>query len=59
VTPKERWMRVGAIDGTRGLAVTSEVVRAFFDATLGGSDDRAFGELARRVPEIRFENVRD
>jgi pimeloyl-ACP methyl ester carboxylesterase len=56
-TPKERWMRVGPIDGARGLAVTAEVVRAFFDATLGGGDeDRAFGALARRVPEIRVED---
>jgi hypothetical protein len=56
-TPKERWMRVGPIDGARGLAVTAEVVRAFFDATLGGGDeDRALGELARRVPEIRVED---
>ena len=59
VTPKDRWMRVGPIDGARGLAVTAEVVRTFFDVTLRGRDDRAFGELARRVPEIRFENVRD
>jgi dienelactone hydrolase len=58
-TPKERWMRVGSIDGARGLAVTAEVVRTFFDVTFRGSDDRAFGELARRVPEIRFENVHE
>lgn len=56
-TPKERWMRVGTIDGARGLAVTAEVVRAFFDATFGGGDeDRALGALARRVPEIRVED---
>lgn len=53
-TPKERWMRVGPIDGARGLAVTAEVVRAFFDATLGG-DEREFGALADRIPEIRAE----
>ena len=59
-TPKERWMRVGPIDGARGLAVTAEVVRAFFDATLGSANDyRSFDELARHVPEIRFENARE
>ena len=55
-TPKERWMRVGPIDGARGLAVTAEVVRAFFDATLGRNDDGSFEAIVRRVPEIRLEN---
>jgi pimeloyl-ACP methyl ester carboxylesterase len=36
VTPKERWMRVGPIDGARGLRMTADSVRAFFDRTLGG-----------------------
>ena len=53
-------MRVGPIDGARGLAVTAQVVRAFFDATLGESDDdRSFSALARRVPQLRLENVRE
>ena len=34
VTPKERWMRVGPIDGAQGLAITAELVRSFFDRTL-------------------------
>ena len=58
-TPKERWMRVGTIDGARGLAVTAELVRTFFDVTLRGDDDRSFGARIRRVPEIRVENVRE
>jgi hypothetical protein len=59
-TPKERWMRVGPIDGARGLVVTAEVVRTFFDATLGNHDDgRALEALGRRVPELRVENVRE
>ena len=58
-TPKERWMRVGPIDGPRGLAVTAEVVRSFFDATLRDGDDRSFGALARRVPDIRLEDARE
>jgi len=59
-TPKERWMRVGPIDGAHGLAVTSEVVRAFFDAALGEGDaGRSLGALAGRVPEIRLESARE
>jgi dienelactone hydrolase len=58
-TPKERWMKVGPIDGARALAVTAEVVRTFFDVTLRGDDVRSFGALASRVPEIRLENVRE
>ena len=34
VTPKERWMRVGPIDGAYGLTRTSELLREFFDRTL-------------------------
>jgi pimeloyl-ACP methyl ester carboxylesterase len=59
VTPKERWMRVGPIDGARGLAVTAQVVRAFFDVTLReGSDGRSFAALVRRLPELRLEDER-
>jgi len=44
----------------RGLVVTAEVVRTFFDATLGNHDDgRALEALGRRVPELRVENVRE
>jgi pimeloyl-ACP methyl ester carboxylesterase len=57
-TPKERWMRVGPIDGARGLAVTAEAVRAFFDATLGDGDGQSFVARTRHVPELRLENVR-
>jgi pimeloyl-ACP methyl ester carboxylesterase len=58
-TPKERWMRVGPIDGARGLAVTAEVVRAFFDVQFGRDDERSFDALTRRLPEIRLENGRE
>jgi dienelactone hydrolase len=56
-TPERRWMRVGPIDGARGLAVTTELVRAFFDRTLGGGRDaRSFVAAAARLPEVRVES---
>jgi dienelactone hydrolase len=58
-TPKERWMRVGPIDGARGLAVAAEAVREFFDVTLrDGGDASAFGARIARAPELRVESVR-
>ena len=58
-TPKERWMRVGPIDGARGLAVTAEVVRTFFDVIFRDDDEaRSFGALAGRLPELRVESSR-
>jgi dienelactone hydrolase len=54
VTPQERWMRVGPIDGARGLAITAELVRTFFDRTLRGTAD----ETLLRAPERRFPEVR-
>jgi pimeloyl-ACP methyl ester carboxylesterase len=57
VTPEQRWMRVGAIDGARGLAVTTELVRVFFDRTLGsGRDGPSFVAAAARLPEVRVES---
>lgn len=58
-TPKERWMRVGPIDGARALAVTAEAVRAFFDEQLGNDEQRSLDALTRRLPEIRLENGRE
>ena len=56
VTPEQRWMRVGPIDGARGLVVTTELVRAFFDCTLGGDRDvPSFVAAAARIPEVRVE----
>jgi dienelactone hydrolase len=55
VTPKERWMKVGPIGGARSLAVTAQVVRAFFDATLGDGDERSFVARIRGVPELRLD----
>ena len=58
-TPKERWMRVGPIDGARGLAVTAEVVRTFFDVIFRDDDEaRSFGALSGRLPELRVESSR-
>jgi predicted dienelactone hydrolase len=56
VGPEQRWMRVGPIDGARGLAVTAELVRAFFDCTLReGGDTRSFLAAAARLPEVSVE----
>jgi hypothetical protein len=56
VTPKERWMRVGPIDGARSLAITAELVRVFFDHTLrGAGDDGLLSAPERRFPEVRLE----
>ena len=58
-TPKDRWMRVGPIDGARGLAVTAEAVRDFFDVTLrDGEVASSFGMRVVRVPELRVQTVR-
>jgi hypothetical protein len=32
--PQRRWMRWGPIDGARGLRISADLVRAFFDHTL-------------------------
>ena len=59
VAPKERWMRVGPIDGARGLAITAELVRTFFDRTLrGAGDDTLLRAPERRFPELRLETSR-
>jgi dienelactone hydrolase len=55
VTPEQRWMRVGPIDGARGLEVATELVRAFFDHTLG--DGRSFVAVATSIPEVRVESA--
>jgi predicted dienelactone hydrolase len=56
VGPEQRWMRVGPIDGARGLAVATELVRGFFDHTLGGG--RSFLAVATKIPEVRVEGRR-
>jgi predicted dienelactone hydrolase len=55
VTPEQRWMRVGPIDGARGIEVATALVRAFFDHTLG--EGKAFGAVAKEIPEVRIEGV--
>jgi dienelactone hydrolase len=52
--PQRRWMRWGSIDGARGLRITSELVRAFFDHTLLG---RPVDDLLVR-PESRYPELR-
>jgi len=46
----------GALDSRRGLAVTADSVRTFFDAQLNGSPPAAFAELAANYPELQFVN---
>jgi hypothetical protein len=58
-TPKERWMRVGPIDGARGLAVTADVVREFFDVAMRTHEgESSFAAQVARVPELRIERAR-
>ena len=57
--PERRWMRWGPIDGGRGLRITAELVRHFFDDALGGRPAGAsLRALAGRYPELRLEDER-
>jgi pimeloyl-ACP methyl ester carboxylesterase len=49
--PSERWMRVGQIDGARGLTVAAALVRGFFDHTLAGTSNGPW-QPARDFPEV-------
>ena len=51
--PQRRWMRWGPIDGERGLRITADLVRAFFDHTLLG---RPVDTLLVR-PELRYPEL--
>jgi hypothetical protein len=52
--PQRRWMRWGSIDGARGLRITSDLVRAFFDHTLLGRPvDELLVHPESRYPELR------
>jgi dienelactone hydrolase len=51
--PQRRWMRWGPIDGARGLRITSELVRGFFDHTLLGQPaDELLVRPESRYPEL-------
>jgi pimeloyl-ACP methyl ester carboxylesterase len=52
--PQRRWMRWGPIDGARGLRITADLVRAFFDHTLL---DRPMNQLLAR-PESEYPELR-
>ena len=52
--PQRRWMRWGPIDGARGLRITADLVRAFFDHTLL---DRPADALLVR-PEATYPELR-
>ena len=53
--PQRRWMRWGSIDGARGLRITSDLVRAFFDhALLGRPADELLVHPESRYPELRI-----
>jgi dienelactone hydrolase len=52
--PQRRWMRWGPIDGARGLRITADLVRAFFDHTLRGRPtDELLVRPERTYPELR------
>jgi hypothetical protein len=58
VTPAERWMKMGPIDGTRGLVVTAGLVRSFFARFLLGRDDNGLLRTPHaRYPEARLETA--
>ena len=53
--PQRRWMRWGSIDGARGLRITSDLVRAFFDHTLlGRPRDQLLVHPESRYSELRI-----
>lgn len=53
--PRLRWMKWGPIDGARGLRITADLVRAFFDHTLRGAPLGApLLELQRSYGELRL-----
>ncbi|WP_239488658.1 hypothetical protein [Luteitalea sp. TBR-22] len=56
-TPAERWMKVGQIDGLRGLEITRALVRAFFAHTLSSGDDAMLQAPERFFPETRRERA--
>jgi hypothetical protein len=52
--PQRRWMRWGPIDGERGLRITADLVRAFFDHTLLGRP----ADMLLVHPELRYSELR-
>lgn len=58
VTPAERWMKMGPIDGTRGLTVTTALIRGFLaHYLLDRADDAVLRAPHVRFPETRLETV--
>jgi hypothetical protein len=45
-------MTVGALDGRRGLALSADYVRTFFDVHLNGASHASLMSLAGRYSEI-------
>ena len=54
VGPERRWMRWGPIAGARGLRITAEVVRAFFDHALLGRAEGLLADPEHWFPELRI-----
>jgi predicted dienelactone hydrolase len=50
-----RWLGFGRLDGRRGLAITAEYVRTFFDVYLKGAPVDRLTSLSRRYPEVDVE----
>jgi pimeloyl-ACP methyl ester carboxylesterase len=52
--PQRRWMRWGPIDGERGLRITADLVRAFFDhSLLGRPADPLLVQPELTYPQLR------
>jgi pimeloyl-ACP methyl ester carboxylesterase len=52
--PSQRWMRVGRIEGVRGLQVTATLVRSFLAHALGGTNGSPW-QPPRDLPETTLE----
>lgn len=56
VTREARWMKFGSIDGERGLTITRDLVRSFFDQVFGrGDSGEVFTTTEHRFAEVRVE----
>jgi dienelactone hydrolase len=56
VSREARWMKFGSIDAERGLTITTELVRSFFDQIFGRADaGDLFTSPDRHFAELRLE----
>jgi len=51
-----RFAGLGALDARRGLAISADCVRTFFDVTLNGASPAMLKQLSERYPEVAVEH---